>query len=66
MKDGVLFDLQVTNLVVYIDEDIIIIVVVVQLLSHVQLFVTPWTAACQASCPSPSPGVCPGSRPFNR
>ena len=26
-----------------------LIVVVVQLLSHVQLFVTPWTAACQAS-----------------
>ena len=25
------------------------IVAVVQLLSHVQLFVTPWTAACQAS-----------------
>ena len=24
-------------------------VVTVQLLSHVQLFVTPWTAACQAS-----------------
>ena len=24
-------------------------VIVVQLLSHVQLFVTPWTAACQAS-----------------
>ena len=66
MKGGVLLDLQVTNLVVYIDEDIIIIVVVVQLLSHVQLFVTPWTAACQASCPSPSPGVCPSSRPFNR
>ena len=29
--------------------------VVVQLLRHVQLFVTPWTAACQASCPSLSP-----------
>ena len=26
-----------------------IVVVVVQLLSHVQFFVTPWTAACQAS-----------------
>ena len=26
-----------------------LIVVVVQLLSHVQLFVTPWTASCQAS-----------------
>ena len=28
---------------------IIIIISSVQLLSHVQLFVTPWTAACQAS-----------------
>ena len=27
----------------------IFFVVVVQLLSHVQLFVTPWTATCQAS-----------------
>ena len=26
-----------------------IVVVIVQLLSHVQLFVTPWTKACQAS-----------------
>ena len=35
-------------------------------LSRVQLFVTPWTAACQASRPSPTPGVhsnsCPSSR----
>ena len=28
---------------------IILLVVVIQLLSHVQLFATPWTAACQAS-----------------
>ena len=28
-----------------------------QLLSHVQLFATPWTAARQACCPSPTPGV---------
>ena len=38
----------------------------VQLLSRVQLFATPWTAACQASCPSPTPGVysnsCPSSQ----
>ena len=33
-------------------------VVAVQLLGHVQLFVTPRTAARQASCPSPSPGAC--------
>ena len=51
MKGGVLLDLQMTNLVVYIDEDVVIVVVVVQLLSHVQLFATPWTAACQASLP---------------
>ena len=31
------------------------------LLSHVCLFVTPWTAARQASCSSPSPRVCPSS-----
>ena len=46
MKGGVLLDLQVSNLVVYIDEDVVIVVVVVQSLSGVQLFVTPWTAAC--------------------
>ena len=38
----------------------------VQLLSHVQLFATPWIAACQATCPSPTPGVhsnpCPSCR----
>ena len=37
----------------------------VQLLSHVRLFATPWTAACQASCPSPTPraysNLCPSS-----
>ena len=27
--------------------------------------VTPWTAA-KLPCPSPSPGVCPSSRPLNR
>ena len=30
-------------------------------LSHVWLFVTPCTAACQASLPSPSPGACSNS-----
>ena len=37
----------------------------VQSLSHVQLFATPWTAACQVSCSSPVPGAwsnsCPSS-----
>ena len=37
----------------------------VQLLSHVWLFVTPWTAAHQASCPSPTPRVYPNSCPLN-
>ena len=33
----------------------------VQLLSRVRLFATPWITACQASCPSPTPGVYPSS-----
>ena len=41
------------------------IVVVVQSLSRVRLFVTPWTAAPQAPCPSPSPGACSNSRPLS-
>ena len=32
--------------------------IVVLLLSCVWLFATPWIAACQAPCLSPSPGVC--------
>ena len=35
--------------------------VVVQLLNHVRLFVTPWTAARQAFQSSPSPGTCSNS-----
>ena len=35
----------------------------VQLLSHVQLFVTPWTAA-HPPCPSPTPRVYPNSCPL--
>ena len=37
-----------------------------QLLSCVWLFVTPWISACQASCPSPTPGVYPNSCPSSR
>ena len=37
------------------------VVVVVQLLSRVWLFVTPWTAARQAPYPPPSPRVCSNS-----
>ena len=40
-------------------------IVVVQLITHVRLFVTPWTATHQASCPSLSPGVCSNLCPFN-
>ena len=42
----------------------IILFVVVQSLSHVQLFVTPWTAERQASCLSPSPKACSNSCPL--
>ena len=43
-----------------------IFVVVVQSLSHVRLFATPWTAACQASLSfTISPGVCSNSRPLS-
>ena len=38
----------------------------VQSLSHVQLFATPWTAARQASYPSPTPGVYSNSCPLSR
>ena len=34
--------------------------------SRVQLFVTPWTAARQASCPSASPRACSNSCPSSR
>ena len=42
------------------------LLVAVQLLSLVQLFATPWAAACQASCPSLSPGICSNSCPLSR
>ena len=38
----------------------------VELLSRVQLFATPWIAARQASCPSPTPGVYSDSRPSSQ
>ena len=37
-----------------------------QLLSYVRLFVTPWTAACQTSLPSPTPSVYSNSCPLSR
>ena len=36
---------------------------VIQLLSQARLFVTPWTAACQVSCPSLSLRACSNSCP---
>ena len=39
---------------------------VVLSLSHIWLFVSPWTAACQAPCPSLSPEVCSNSYPLNQ
>jgi len=42
------------------------IVVVFQLLSCVQFFVTPWTAARQTSCHSLSPGVCSNTYPLSQ
>ena len=41
-------------------------VVVVQSLSHVPLFVTPWTAYARLPSPSPSPGVCSNSHPLSQ
>ena len=38
----------------------------VQSLSRVWLFATPWTAACQPSCPSPTPRVYSNSCPLSR
>jgi len=38
----------------------------VQSLSHVWLFATPWTAACQCSCPSPNPIACSNSCPLTQ
>ena len=38
----------------------------VQLLNHVQIFVTPWTAACTAPCLSPTLGVYSNSYPLSQ
>ena len=41
-------------------------VVVVQLLSHVGLFATPWLQHARLPCPSLSPGVCSNSCPLSQ
>ena len=38
----------------------------IQSLSHVQLFVTPWTEAIGLPCPSPTPRVCSNSCPSSQ
>ena len=38
----------------------------VQALSHIWFFLTPWTIAHQASCPSPTPRVYPNSCPLSQ
>ena len=45
---------------------LLLLLVVVQSLSCVQLFMTPWTAACRLLCPSLSPGVYLNSYPLNQ
>ena len=40
--------------------------ILLQSLSRVQLFATPWIAACQASLPSPTPTVYPNSCPLSQ
>ena len=44
----------------------VIKIIVVQLLSHVQLFATPWTATRQASLSFTSPGACSNSCPWSQ
>ena len=39
--------------------------IVVQSLSRIWLFVTPWTTACQLPCPSPAPRVCSNFCPLS-
>ena len=44
----------------------ILVIVVIQLLSHVQHFATPWTVAHQTSLTSLSPRVCSNSCPLSQ
>ena len=52
---------QIHNTILLVTLTVLYIRSSVQLLSHVQLFVTPQTAARQASCPSPTPKACSNS-----
>ena len=53
------FPLSCSGLCVFVSQS-------VQSLSCIRLFTTPWTAAHQAPCPSPTPGVYPNSCPLNQ
>ena len=48
-----------------LSKKVVLYIVVVQSLSHVWLFATPWTAAQPASCPSLFPRVCSDSCPLS-
>ena len=50
----------------FIGEWLWTMLVVVQSLSHVQFFGTPWSVACQLLCPPLSLGVCSDSCPLNQ
>ena len=65
LLSGELWDLQVrNNKKVYIQDTGHW--VAVQLLSHLWLFATPWTAARQASLSKPTPGACSNSCPSSQ
>ena len=50
----------------YLQDTLWLIVTLLLLFSHsVQLFTAPWTAACQASCPSPTPKAYSNSCPLS-
>ena len=44
----------------------VLLLLLFQSFSRVWLFVTLWTTACQASCPSPTPGTCSNSCPSSQ
>ena len=45
---------------------VLLLLLLFQSFSRVWLFVTLWTTACQASCPSPTPGTCSDSCPSSQ
>ena len=46
--------------------DTVLTIDVLQVLSSVRLFATPWTAACQASLSITTPGACSNSCPLSQ